>query len=105
LRSPQGQFVGKVYLQVVPPEGVIPGSIPLQGLSRRQGSSRRYGGGSNAKACGRFGALNSPTDNGRNVPGADIANVRNSLTCCDGARLVAATSRSLCGYRRSTVES
>ena len=43
-------FVGKA------PEGVIPGSIPLRGLSRRQGSSRRYGGGSNAKTCfGRFG--------------------------------------------------
>jgi hypothetical protein len=41
---------------------------------------------------------------GRIVPSADITNARNSVKCCDGARVVAANSRSVCSYYRNTVE-
>ena len=57
----KGQFVGKVYLQVVPRKASFQAVFHCEG--------RPYGGVSNAKARGRFGALNA--NNGRDVPQPD----------------------------------
>jgi len=55
------------------PRGALRIVLVREWIAEQRHQSMRYGGGSNAKACGRFGALNNPADNGRDVPRPEFA--------------------------------
>ena len=77
----------KVNLLVRLPAGGATGRRHFPAVFRCEG--RRYGGVSNAKARGRFGALNNPADNGRDVPKAVVSAVVIDITHPDTADAMA----------------